>query len=54
MYILSDINECQGVVCQHDGTCNDEIGYYTCSCVTGYSGNHCEISTYHALQTCPL
>ena len=28
------------------GTCTDGVTTYTCSCVTGYSGEICEISKY--------
>ena len=28
--------------CQNNGTCNEQVDRYDCSCVDGYSGAHCE------------
>ncbi|KAI0235484.1 hypothetical protein LSAT2_013992 [Lamellibrachia satsuma] len=36
-----DINECASFPCQHDGTCRDDIGQYSCTCVQGYTDNTC-------------
>lgn len=30
------------VPCQNGGTCLDGIGEYTCMCVDGFGGKHCE------------
>ena len=40
--IIVDIDECSGVTCQNGGTCVDGINGYTCNCVAGYTGTHCE------------
>ena len=42
MNIATDINECEGVVCQNGGTCEDLVNDFNCACVAGYSGENCE------------
>lgn len=37
-----DINECAGDPCKNDGTCNDIINGYYCTCVNGFTGLSCE------------
>lgn len=37
-----DINECAGDPCENDGTCNDIINGYYCTCVNGFTGLSCE------------
>lgn len=37
-----DINECAGDPCENDGTCNDIINGYYCTCVKGFTGLSCE------------
>ena len=44
--IVSDIDDCQGVVCQNGGSCVDGIEGYTCDCVLGFTGEHCETSKH--------
>ncbi|CAC5394934.1 Protein eyes shut homolog,Neurogenic locus Notch protein,Neurogenic locus notch homolog protein 3,Protein eyes shut,Alpha-tectorin,Delta and Notch-like epidermal growth factor-related receptor,Protocadherin Fat 4,Delta-like protein C,Neurogenic locus notch homolog protein 1,Fibropellin-3,Sushi, von Willebrand factor type A, EGF and pentraxin domain-containing protein 1,Protein jagged-2,Neurogenic locus notch homolog protein 2,Protein crumbs homolog 1,Delta-like protein D,Fibropellin-1,Protein crumbs,Delta- len=38
------LNECDGQVCLHNGTCQDLDGLSTwrCNCVSGFTGTHCE------------
>ncbi|XP_072021296.1 echinoidin-like [Amphiura filiformis] len=37
------INECSSTPCVNGATCTDQVGgVYTCSCVAGYTGIHCE------------
>ncbi|XP_052061715.1 sushi, nidogen and EGF-like domain-containing protein 1 [Mytilus californianus] len=38
------VNECDGQVCLHNGTCQDLDGLSTwrCNCVSGFTGIHCE------------
>ena len=49
MNIATDINECEGVVCQNGGTCEDLVNDFNCACVAGYSGENCETSEWLAL-----
>ena len=46
MNIATDINECEGVVCQNGGTCEDLVNDFNCACVAGYGGETCEISEW--------
>ena len=50
MYVFTDIDDCIGVTCQHEGVCEDGVNQYTCRCTPGYTGTYCEtsksISTY--------
>lgn len=39
---FSDIDECASNPCQNNGTCNDLINQYNCTCVAGYSGYQCQ------------
>ena len=32
------------------GTCTDEVNSYTCACITGYSGEGCEIGMCYVTQ----
>ncbi|CAG2206870.1 Sushi, nidogen and EGF-like domain-containing protein 1 [Mytilus edulis] len=40
----SSLNECDGKVCLHDGTCQDSVGLSTwrCNCLSGFTGKLCE------------
>ena len=40
--IFSDINECVSDPCQNSATCKNLINAYSCTCVEGYEGTHCE------------
>ena len=40
-----DIDDCVGVNCQNGGVCVDGVDSYSCTCVQGYAGTHCEIGT---------
>jgi len=41
-FIIPDIEECASNPCMNGATCNEDINKYTCTCVPGYSGVHCE------------
>ncbi|XP_045886912.1 coagulation factor IXa [Micropterus dolomieu] len=38
-----DGNQCKPNPCLNKGSCKDHIGYYTCSCLSGFTGRNCEI-----------
>ncbi|KAJ7382694.1 hypothetical protein OS493_033486 [Desmophyllum pertusum] len=42
------INECP--VCQHGGSCQDVIDGYSCQCMPGYTGVHCETNILDECQ----
>ena len=43
---FSDIDDCLGLPCLHDGTCTDGINSYSCDCAAGFTGNDCETGKY--------
>ncbi len=43
---ITEIDECLSNPCQNDGSCNDEINGYSCTCQEGFEGPACEISKY--------
>ena len=45
-YIIVDIDECASMPCQNGGTCTDAVNGYSCGCVPGYTGTHCETGLY--------
>lgn len=38
------LNACQSSPCLHGGSCRDSYNSYQCSCLSGWSGTHCEIN----------
>ncbi|XP_044219198.1 coagulation factor IXa isoform X1 [Thunnus albacares] len=38
-----DGNQCQSNPCLNQGTCKDQLGTYTCTCMSGFTGRDCEI-----------
>ena len=36
-------DDCATVECRNNGTCEDGIDNYTCTCVPGYEGTHCTV-----------
>ena len=39
IFHLSDIDECFSDPCHSNATCNNTIGSFTCTCVSGYAGD---------------
>lgn len=53
-WLVLDIDECQRYSpCQHNGTCVNNRGAYSCECKAGWEGFHCENGKYllHDLET---
>ncbi|KAM4621615.1 coagulation factor IXa [Polymixia lowei] len=40
-----DGDQCKSSPCQNQAVCEDQLGSYTCMCVTGFTGRNCEIVT---------
>ncbi|XP_051716237.1 coagulation factor IXa [Ctenopharyngodon idella] len=40
-----DGDQCKSSPCQNRGTCEDQMGTYTCNCLPGFVGKNCEIVT---------
>ena len=40
-----DIDECATLPCRNRAQCTDGMGSYSCSCLSGYKGQDCEIDT---------
>lgn len=38
-----DIDECMSNPCQHDGSCTDHVNAYSCTCLSGFTGDKCQI-----------
>ena len=39
---FSDIDDCAGVTCQNNGTCQDGVNMFSCICEPGFEGEFCE------------
>ena len=37
-----DIDDCINATCRNGASCVDGLNIYTCNCVAGFTGNHCE------------
>lgn len=40
--IIVNKDDCVHMICENGGTCLDGVASYSCSCATGFSGQHCE------------
>uniref|UniRef100_A0A452V778 Coagulation factor X n=1 Tax=Ursus maritimus TaxID=29073 RepID=A0A452V778_URSMA len=43
--VSADGDQCESGPCQNEGQCRDGLGEYTCTCLEGYEGKNCELST---------
>ncbi len=39
--MFSDTDECASTPCENGGTCVGSVNGYSCTCVAGYTGEHC-------------
>ena len=46
---LADINECDSNPCVNNGTCNDRINGFNCSCPPGFNGSRCEKGNHNCM-----
>ena len=37
-----DINNCVNHTCENGGSCVDGVNNYSCNCLVGFTGYHCE------------
>ena len=42
---FQDIDECSSNPCLNGGSCIDHVNGYTCNCLVGYTGIHCQTGT---------
>ena len=45
-HIITEVDNCEGVMCHNNGTCMDGVASYTCQCEPDYTGDHCESSIF--------
>lgn len=45
MSFFLDVDECENSPCEHNGTCINNQGSYTCACVEGWQGENCKEGT---------
>ena len=43
---LLDIDYCVNHACGNNGSCVDGISNYTCNCLEGFTGDHCETGRF--------
>ncbi|KAK7502583.1 hypothetical protein BaRGS_00006158, partial [Batillaria attramentaria] len=48
---LDEVNHCDGIVCQHGGTCRNQPTGFVCHCPLKYQGTYCEIGTRKTSKT---
>ena len=41
-FSLTDIDECVSHQCDNGGSCVDGVNNYSCNCLAGFTGSHCE------------
>ena len=53
-YLFTDINECESRPCQHEGSCYNTIGSFSCHCTRRYSGRLCELGMIILIERIPV
>ena len=48
--LLLDIDYCVNATCKNGASCEDGLNNYTCVCVAGFRGDHCETGTDRKIQ----
>ena len=46
-------DDCRGVTCDRGGTCVDAEGSYSCTCMPGFGGQHCQ-GNYPTQEVLPI
>ena len=46
-----EIDECDSSPCQHNSTCTDRLGSYSCECMDGFSGTNCGLDVDECTST---
>lgn len=47
-----DGNQCKSSPCLNQGSCQDHLGFYSCTCDSGFTGRNCEIGEGTSTQLC--
>lgn len=45
--LFTDIDYCVNHTCGNGGSCEDGVNSYSCNCLVGFTGNHCETGSIH-------
>ena len=51
---ISEINECLSSPCNNSAACSDGLNGYTCSCLAGFTGDHCQTGEIECCFTCGI
>lgn len=41
----ADIDECASSPCRNNGICTDRVNEYQCTCISGFGGRNCEVTS---------
>lgn len=47
----SDVDECANNPCKNNGICTNKEGVYSCTCLAGWQGQHCELGNSSNIPT---
>ena len=50
--IFAERTRCDDANCQNGGTCRKWFNYFICTCLPGFTGNSCQISTSVRVSVC--